>query len=87
MSREWTVRAQLTITQPDSSTQAPQGLKNGSAIAGVPQKNEAPITIVYEWTTAAECDPTSNKNHLGGPSGDRQGHAILKSSSETVRAR
>lgn len=64
MSREWTVRAQLTISQPtgtQSSSSATARNENGygsvGAIADGSQNAEKPVTIVYEWTTAAEHDP------------------------------
>lgn len=79
MSREWTVHAQLTISQPSVDQdnvvgQDPdQKNQNGGTIAeGDVQKSEKPITITYQWTTAD--DPNVKANHLtrGGSSGNAQ---------------
>lgn len=87
MSREWTVRAQLTISQPTgdqpNNSPATNGSRNGDAIAGDPQQSDKPITIIYEWTTAAEGDPNTAGARPGGVARGDRGDVIL----ETVRSK
>lgn len=92
MSREWKVHAQLTISQPSTDQDnvtghdqsGPHGPgQNGGAIAGDPQKNDKPITIVYQWTTAD--DPNSTANLMQSGVGSSENAAIFNKS-ETVRS-
>lgn len=88
MSREWTVHAQLTISQPstdqDNVTDPDGRNQNGGTIAekdGL--KNEKPITITYQWTTAD--DPIAKENHLAR--GGSSVNAPINNNSVMVRRR
>lgn len=91
MSREWTVRAQLTISQPaadqNSSVGDPRGSQSGVANSGDPQSQSGkPITIIYEWTTAADgaTGTPSNDFHRGSHKTD--GDHVIYRNSEAVRS-
>lgn len=105
MSREWTVHAQLTISEPivdgdgkDSATGGagsfPFG-QSGSSIskdnADGEKKNEKPITIVYQWTAAADDDVLNQSSSRSQPkhgrqeSGSQPGYLVQKTNVQTVR--
>lgn len=104
MSREWTVRAQLTINQnPSEDGGHPHGasiedrgdpcchgprFNCGSTSGGKgSQVKEAPLTIVYEFTTAADAT-TERDGGARPPTGGRGGgvgNLVLKKS-ESVRS-
>lgn len=69
MNREWTVRAQLTISQPAGAQSSSLGAsRTEKENFGTPvqecQYPENPITIVYEWTTTADDGATAVKDEL-----------------------